>query len=1018
MSSWLCFPCTQEALPFVSFGDEGDSDYPNIAPLTDTNKSLLGNTQSISDHFLSIPNVCKYYSLEEFNSDPIDSNFDLFHLNCRSLNRNFDKIVDYLSVLKNNFSVLGFTETWLTNNISPLVHLDNYTIVESHRSSRRGGGVCLFVRQDYTYVERPDLSNFDDSIESLFIEISIPVVCKSVVVGVVYRPPNGNTGVFNDCIHDSLCKISNEKNYCFILGDYNIDLLSNRSTDFLNTLTSCGFCPTISRPTRVTDHSSSLIDNILTNITSYNEAEVRSAGILITDITDHFPIYLSTQIGNIKQVNNDNLIQSFSLRNVNNFVNAISATNWYHVLDEGDANVAFDMFYDTFKITYDACFPYVRIKNNKSKQNRAPWITSGILKSIKRKDKLYRNYLKTPSPEKWSYYRKFRNKLNHVIRIAKKHHYVEKFTECRNDSKETWKTINRFIKGGKSSTMPNTFVKDGCNITGSGNIANEFNNFFVNLGPSLAEKIPRVPFTNYSMGIPNPSSLFLFPTTEEEVIKISYECLNSRKAAGFDCIRPKIVREVIPFIAQPLTHIFNISFMTSTFPDHLKKAKVVPVFKKGNVDNFCNYRPISILPCFSKVLERLMFNRLNSFLSDHNILSNCQYGFRSGHSTELALIDAVDKLHSALQSKKQSIGIFLDLSKAFDTIDHQILLQKLSHYGVRGSVNLWFKSYLSSRQQFTTVNNVHSNFLDISCGVPQGSILGPLLFIIYVNDICNVSKSCSLVLFADDTNIFFTDSHDNLENIVNGELSKFYAWFVTNKLSLNVDKTNFMVFSIGKNCNNFNISMNNVPLERVKRAKFLGVYIDDKLSWGDHISYVATQVSKGVGILAKLKFTLPLKALRLIYLSLILPQLSYCCSVWSGANKSILNKLLILQKRAVRHITCSASRDPTSSLFASLNLLKLPDVITLSLVIFTYRCLNNLLPTSFSTFYTTDSHVHPYYTRQSANPHPVLVNLNNHKRSLKYRSISIWNSLPPNFWSKPSIASLRKGLSSYFLNSY
>lgn len=252
------------------------------------------------------------------------------------------------------------------------------------------------------------------------------------------------------------------------------------------------------------------------------------------------------------------------------------------------------------------------------------------------------------------------------------------------------------------------------------------------------------------------------------------------------------------------------------FPDKLKIAKVVPIYKKGDQNQFLNYRPVSVLSCFSKILERLMFKRVQTFLAKHNVLTNSQYGFRQGHSTELALIEAVDKLRSPIINNNTCIAVFLDLSKAFDTIDHGILLQKLDRYGIRGICLNWFESYLSDRLQFTSFNNIKSKLQTVRCGVPQGSILGPLLFIIYMNDISLVSKKAEVVLFADDTNIFFTGNDPyQLENNVVNELSLFSDWFIANKLSLNISKTNFIVFN-NTHHHVFNISIKGQKREPAK----------------------------------------------------------------------------------------------------------------------------------------------------------------------------------------------------------
>ena len=328
-------------------------------------------------------------------------------------------------------------------------------------------------------------------------------------------------------------------------------------------------------------------------------------------------------------------------------------------------------------------------------------------------------------------------------------------------------------------------------------------------------------------------------------------------------------------------------------------------------------------------------------------------------------------------------------------------------YGIRGGALSWFRSYLSDRKQFSSVNGVNSEKLTVGCGVPQGSILGPLLFIIYIHDICNVSNECSLIIFADDTNIFFTGRNPaELENVVCKELCKFHKWFTANKLSLNIDKTNFMVFSSSKYV--FNINMNGEPVVRVENTKFLGVYIDSRLTWKEHIHYISKQISKGIGIMSKLKFMLPQKIMRTIYLSLVYPYLTYCSTIWYGTTKSNLSRLQVLQKRAVRMIAMTHYRTRTSPIFAKLNILKLNDIFTLNIATFTYRYHKSLLPSRFENVHTTNQSVHTYNTRHATDLRIDYVRTSHYKYSLKYRSVQIWNNLPENIKSCKTIASFRK----------
>ena len=513
----------------------------------------------------------------------------------------------------------------------------------------------------------------------------------------------------------------------------------------------------------------------------------------------------------------------------------------------------------------------------------------------------------------------------------------------------------------------------------------------------------------------------MYYTHKSELLSICNN-LQVKNSTGHDNVSSIVVKKTILNIADPLTHIFNSSLRVGVVPNSLKVAKVVPIYKSGPKDQFSNYRPISVLPFFSKLLEKIVNNRLVEYLNKWSILTQNQYGFRSNHSTCMAVIDMCDKITQALDENKYAAGIFIDLSKAFDTVNHNILLKKLELYGIRGTCLDWFSSYLTNRSQFISVNGSMSSKQLVTCGVPQGSILGPLLFLIYINDITACSNIIKFILFADDTNLFCSNnSLSELESILNGELEHLSVWFKANKLSLNTAKTNYILFrNKGKSLSNLMIRINGTLISQVNQTKFLGLYIDEALTWDNHITHISSKISKSIGIIRKLSHILPNQVLTTLYNTLITPYLNYCNIIWASNYSTRLKPLEILQKRVIRILCNAGGLANTSSLFKRLHILKLQDIHTLHTALFMYKYHHHLLPTSFDNYFVLSSLVHDHHTRTSIRNNYFLptVKTNIRKFSIKFVGPSVWNSIPIHIKTLVSLTSVKHSLTDSLINNY
>ena len=556
----------------------------------------------------------------------MEHKFSLLHVNARSLNKNFESLESLLFTLNNfKFSIIGVTETWLHNTSPSIFNLHNYNLIRRDREEQRGGGVAFYISENLQFKVRKEISLKQS--ETLFLEIMKPKG-KNIIIGLIYRPPHGKVNLFCEDLETCLHTITKEEKQIYLMGDFNIDLLSqnNEHDLFLHTMHSFGYYPHIDKPTRIDSHSSTLIDNIFSNILNRDT----TSGLLISDISDHLPVFLLCDNDIPKEITpNSTMFRNESPNNIESFKSDLAIEEWLDVFHESNSNIAYTNFNKKLQTYYEKNFPL--ISPVKKKKAKMPWITKALLRSIHTRNKLYKAYLKNPSIQNKNKYKTYRNRLTNIIRASRKSFYSEKLNKVKSNMKTTWEIINDLI-GKKPKILPkDNFTVHDVAIN-SEDVADTFNSFFVNIGPSLADKLDR-PNENFVKFLPIPinSSLFLNPTNVQELIEITKN-LKSSKSQGYDRISTFLLKQIIHYIASPLCHIFNLSISTGICPDFLKIAKVNPVFKKDNPHEITNYRPISILPSISKILEKIIYNRLYKFLDTFHFLNLNQYGFRKGHS--------------------------------------------------------------------------------------------------------------------------------------------------------------------------------------------------------------------------------------------------------------------------------------------------------------------------------------------------------------------------------------------------
>lgn len=900
-----------------------------------------------------------------------------FHLNAQSLRSKEDEIIAFLGLFDFEFDIIFFTETWYRTDHEALImpHYNSYVL---NRPNKKGGGVMIAAKESVRCSVLPDFTKSCEDFEILSLKAG------QNIFSVLYRPPCGSIPNFLSFLDTFLTWITENRFYLVLGGDINIDF-STPSTQQrqINNLLDCnGFINAIIDPTRLSTSTATSIDAFITNL--HDKSIV--SGVISGQVSDHLPIFYFIDSRITKS--NKTTPQQRQLVNkdtLTRFRSRLEQIDWSPVYEVTDPDKAYDIFISIIKPVYIECFPYRSTR--KPQSARKPWINKECLKMIKHKNYLYNCFIKNRSTDDFLIFKAYRNKVTSFLRQAKKEYFHNLFNkDVLKRSDKVWKQLNTIINPSKSINELEVMIDDET-LSGK-KLADSFNDFFVSVAHTIHD-----PTCMRYLGQSNSFTAFLAPTDQNEIMRC-FNSLKNSKSKDVDGFQILPFKHAIDVLCPILDHVFNCCFAQGTFPSRMQTARVIVIHKGGDTNNLSNYRPISILPLFSKCLEKLLHSRILGFCEKHKLITPSQHGFRKLHSTETALLTQKELILESFEHKELTLGIFIDFSKAFDRVNHETLLLKLDRYGFRGCFYSIIKSYLEARFQQVVIDNTLSDPKHIAAGVPQGSILGPLLFNLYINDIVNIDPNTTFVIYADDTSLFFrAPCVSSLEVNATRCLRSLHHWSLSNSLNINISKTKAVLFRPrNKSVSELTLSIGSSKIHVSSSVKSLGVTFHENLSWDVHVDNTVAKISRVVGILSKFRYYFPQCIKKLLYDSLFTSVITYCFLVWGTTTVSNITKLHALQKKAVRAINNIPNDVHTKPVFEALHIVP---IVQLYSVMLRKKYTSNI---NQGTAFLADlsrltCRERPYNTRIGDNWYLPRTRTNYGRQMLSYNIPSILNNL-------------------------
>lgn len=973
------------------------------------NENELSSLNDTSFH-LTLPFVAKSY----LNS----STFCVLCLNVRSIAKNFDNVLCLLRNVDAPIDIIVLTETWTDEN-SFIPQIPNYQSHTSKGRSNQNGGVVVYAHNNLQ-ASSINCIDFHNDLFSDAVGLHFNSNGKPYSLFGFYRSP-AKRSVSDATVQtflENLSKVmeSNKSVNCIITGDFNIDTLNESlplTSSYSNLLAQNNFFPCVQHATRVTEQSKTCIDHFSINF------HCKYKAFSLEDSTlDHFPIFLALRDGSPpkRQMKKDIVTINYDLLNSN-----LENMSWNHITNLSDPDAAFDMFVTKLKDVIDKSSSEKVCRSKYCKLQ--PWINNEIIDLIRKRNHLHANLRKKPYDlQLRNEYKCLRNFTNISIRRAKQSYFRLKLTEIGSDSRKYWRVINE-ISNDSTSHCKNVISQlDGtdCSYTPANpkEMADYVNNYYCNVGSSLANKILiknntkvddllKSTINRQANASITRNELLDFVEFSEVEVEKAVAKLNGNSAPGPDGITAKTIKLMAKHLVSPLTSLFNSCLRSSVFPRVLKVSKIVPIFKQGSKRSISNYRPISLTPTLAKIFEILIKEKLMKFLEDRSWFFKGQYGFRPGRSTEDALFKLTETVIRSLDKNKKILAIFLDLAKAFDTVCHELLLKKISTFASPKVVDL-FKSFLSDRKNHVNINGCQSSPLDIQYGVPQGTILGPILFIIYINDLGTLNTDSELLLYADDAAIIVWDNAWT-DVLKKGDviMSRVQHWFDQNLLTLNVEKSKFMTFY----CKNPNFSSEPVlnfcgnTLRHCDSYRYLGVIVDNNLSWKSHTLAISKKLRRSIYKLKQCRNILTSRDMKRIVVSLIESVQTYGIISWGGCSNSAMTPLQTAQKLLLRIAFRKPPRYSSELLFSDTQSLNMRQLYMLSAIKF-FKKHNEMFPVNITR--------HNYLTRRQMNFPTIRYNKACTQRHAIYFVPKLLNLLPVAMYQGPPKL-VNKKIKEYFL---